>query len=242
MSNEPKTAQSPALLKTAPPVSAIPTHRSNTPTLAAFQTSSSSNTTSSAIPSTQSHSKDLGSQKQHTVTTSSIQVDATSKSNVTSASHTESKPVSTDTPKEKPIRKKRGQYRKTILRQQAEAIETARAAGLPIPVFPPLDSGKSSKNTERRPEVSEEAERKEASSATVEHLDIRTNKANQDRSVDRAVMERELAMLQEEADEDLKKREQETNRALMRAQVVNVSEMLLSPLNSQYDHCCCLIS
>lgn len=171
----------------------------------------------------------MGSQKQHTAT-SSIQVDATSKSSVTSASQTESKTISIDTPKEKPIRKKRGQYRKTILRQQAEAIETARAAGLPIPVFPPLDSGKSSKNTEKRPEASEENDHKEASSATVEHLDIRTGKPSQDRSVDRAVMERELAMLQEEADEDLKKREQETNRALMRAQVVNVSVMLFYPL------------
>ncbi|KAG0036214.1 hypothetical protein BGZ82_004538 [Podila clonocystis] len=229
MSNEPKTAQSPALLKTAPPVSAIPTHRPNTQTLAAFQTSP--NTTSSAIPTTQHHSKDMGSQKLHTTTTSSILIDATSKSSVASVSQIELKSVSTDTPKEKPIRKKRGQYRKTILRQQAEAIETARAAGLPIPVFPPLDSGKSSKNTEKRPEASEETERKEASSATVEHLDIRTNKPTQDRSADRAVMERELAMLQEEADEDLKKREQDTNRALMRAQVVNHLRSLRSKLD-----------
>jgi len=229
MSTDLKTAQSPAPLKTAPPpVSAIPTQRP-AETLAVFP--KPSNTTSSAIPTTQHHAKGTanGIQKQPiAVTTSgSIQVDITSKSSVTSASQNESKPVTSDLPKEKPVRKKRGQYKKTILRQQAEAIETARAAGLPIPVFPPLDSAKSSKNTEKQSEASKEPEqhREPSSNATVEHLNIRSSKLTYDRTDERAAMERELAMLQEEADEDLKKRELDTNRALMRAQVVNVSEI-----------------
>lgn len=94
-------------------------------------------------------------------------------------------------------------------------------------MFPPLDSAKSSKNTEKQPEASKEPEqhKEPSSNATVEHLDIRSSKPTYDRTDERAAMERELAMLQEEADEDLKKRELDTNRALMRAQVVNVSEI-----------------
>lgn len=230
MSTDLKTTQSPAPLKTAPPlVSAIPTHRL-AETLAVFP--KPSNTPSSAIPTTQHHAKGTayGTQKQPiaATTSASIQIGTTSQSSVTSASQNESKPATSDAPKEKPVRKKRGQYKKTILRQQAEAIETARAAGLPIPVFPPLDTVKSSKNTEKQPEASKEPEphREPSSNATVEYLDIRTNKPTHDRSEERAAMERELAMLQEEADEDLKKRELDTNRALMRAQVVNVSNIL----------------
>ncbi|KAG0339562.1 hypothetical protein BG004_006768 [Podila humilis] len=158
-------------------------------------------------------------------------------------------PQSKNNTRDAAVRKKRGLYKKTILRQQTEAIEHAKANGLPIPVFPPLDmsraisyaqnKGKTRKGKSQQQQQqqqpgdrsSQDADNfqnqetrnheQDSNSDAVERLDIRSHRKELDCSSEREAMERELAMLQEEADEDLRKREHETNRALMRAQVVN---------------------
>ncbi|KAF9904996.1 hypothetical protein BX616_001130 [Lobosporangium transversale] len=140
-------------------------------------------------------------------------------------------------------RKKRGQYRKTILRQQAQAAAAAVAAGLPPPQFPPLKTksrGQTQIQTQTQTQTGSsaavtkgKAQADEPSSTSVaENLDAGSGKQVNDRASPTTLeMERELAMLAEEAEEDKRRREEEAaDRILKRAQVVKHLRSLKSKL------------
>ncbi|GJJ78857.1 hypothetical protein EMPS_11216 [Entomortierella parvispora] len=142
-------------------------------------------------------------------------------------------------------RKKRGQYKKTILRQQHEAAAAAAvAAGLPPPECPfPLkrrSTPKSKANAEPplatsspTTATSASGSTSQAHSSTIESLNVRPPKTGLDRSPTALEMEQELAMLAEEAEEDRKRRDEEAaDRILKRAQVVNHLRSLKSKLAS----------
>ncbi|KAI8354510.1 hypothetical protein B0O80DRAFT_498518 [Mortierella sp. GBAus27b] len=133
-------------------------------------------------------------------------------------------------------RKKRGQYRKTILKQQAAAAAAAAAAGLPPPQFPPLPTGsrKSSSTsaapaTPAAPAVAVQTEQPAALST--ETPDTQPPTVSDAPSPITLELETELAMLAEEAEEDKKRREIEAaDRILKRAQVVKHLRSLKSKL------------
>ncbi|KAF9348462.1 hypothetical protein BGX26_000144 [Mortierella sp. AD094] len=131
-------------------------------------------------------------------------------------------------------RKKRGQYKKTILRQQAEAAAAAAAAGLPPPQFPPLpDSKRTSFSAAHFTSNSKTRGGESSTASTVESLEVRSHMPNHDHATSPTTleMERELAMLAEEAEEDRRRREEEAaDRILKRAQVVKHLRSLKSKL------------
>ncbi|KAF9103124.1 hypothetical protein BGX27_010728 [Mortierella sp. AM989] len=130
-------------------------------------------------------------------------------------------------------RKKRGQYKKTILRQQAEAAAAAAAAGLPPPQFPPLPSSKRTLPSAAHFTANGKARVEESSTSAVENLEVRSHTTTHDHAASPTTleMERELAMLAEEAEEDRRRREEEAaDRILKRAQVVKHLRSLKSKL------------
>ncbi|KAF9996919.1 hypothetical protein BGZ79_009332 [Entomortierella chlamydospora] len=131
-------------------------------------------------------------------------------------------------------RKKRGQYKKTILRQQAEAAAAAAAAGLPPPQFPPLPESKRASHYAAQSTSNGKNRGGESSTtSTVESLEVRSHTPNHDHAASPTTleMERELAMLAEEAEEDRRRREEEAaDRILKRAQVVKHLRSLKSKL------------
>ncbi|KAF8933669.1 hypothetical protein EDD21DRAFT_444971 [Dissophora ornata] len=136
-------------------------------------------------------------------------------------------------------RKKRGQYKKTILRQQAEAAAAAAAAGLPPPQFPPLPTSSrqaSSPATSPSATPSKEngrADQQSSTASAIEGLNVLSHRSSQDNPASPTAleMERELAMLAEEAEEDKRRREEEAaDRILKRAQVVKHLRSLKSKL------------
>ncbi|KAF9204704.1 hypothetical protein BGZ49_004973 [Haplosporangium sp. Z 27] len=131
-------------------------------------------------------------------------------------------------------RKKRGLYKKTILRQQAEAAAAAAAAGLPPPQFPPLPSSKRNSSSAAHASTNGNNRAEELSAtSTVEGLDVDSHKSKHDHAASPTTleMERELAMLAEEAEEDRRRREEEAaDRILKRAQVVKHLRSLKSKL------------
>ncbi|KAI1314822.1 hypothetical protein EDD11_001647 [Mortierella claussenii] len=147
-------------------------------------------------------------------------------------------------------RKKRGQYKKTILRQQAQAAAAAAAAaaGLPPPQFPGTKT--KSATQQQQPQQQEQQQQQTPSGVSIsapkgknrieepsgnsasETLDIRSHRLDNDRASPTTLeMERELAMLAEEAEEDKRRREEEAaDRILKRAQVVKHLRSLKSKL------------
>ncbi|KAG0054149.1 hypothetical protein BGZ83_011845 [Gryganskiella cystojenkinii] len=155
--------------------------------------------------------------------------------------------------KAKPVRKKRGQYKKTILRQQQQAAAAAAAAAAATASHPhtePVQSLQTSNPTSSKSRsdvlsssnmtTSRELQHHShhhLQSSTVENLSIRQSKSGMDYSRRTALeMERELAMLAEEAEEaeeNRKRRDEEAaDRILKRAQVVNHLRSLKSKLAS----------
>ena len=136
------------------------------------------------------------------------------------------------------VGKKRGQYKKTILRKQAEAeaaaAAAAAAAGAPYnPPRPlsPITSTKphSSKPHSTKPQSTSSRPGTVDESSTVESLSVQSQRSAHETPASRAAleMERELAMLAEEAEEDRRRREEEAaDRILKRAQVVKVSRAI----------------
>ncbi|KAF9096698.1 hypothetical protein BGX23_010633 [Mortierella sp. AD031] len=135
------------------------------------------------------------------------------------------------------VGKKRGQYKKTILRKQAEAeaaaAAAAAAAGIPyIPPRPlsPIASTKSQSTASQRTGKADESS---SNVSTVESLSVQSQRPNRETPANRAAleMEQELAMLAEEAEEDKRRREEEAaDRILKRAQVVKHLRSLKSKL------------
>ncbi|KAF9586375.1 hypothetical protein BGW38_006119 [Lunasporangiospora selenospora] len=144
-------------------------------------------------------------------------------------------------------RKKRGQYKKTILRDQAEAAAAAAAIGLPPPQYmlvttngnnegvgkislPMLESAASQM---RQDEGGKGRFGESSTSPTVESLGVGQSTEMDEEETKRYTleMEQELAMLAEEAEEDRKKRDEEAaDRILKRAQVVKHLRGLKSKL------------
>ncbi|KAF9180489.1 hypothetical protein BGZ51_006171 [Haplosporangium sp. Z 767] len=136
------------------------------------------------------------------------------------------------------IRKKRGLYKKTILRQQAEAEAAAQAAAQESAAK--LSSSRVSSSQAGSSSLSKEKARTDGSpiSSTFESSGVRTHKSGQDPSASPTVleMEQELAMLAEEAEEaereKLRHEEEAADRILKRAQVVKHLRALKSKLAS----------
>ncbi|KAK3827658.1 MAG: hypothetical protein J3Q66DRAFT_382599 [Benniella sp.] len=128
-------------------------------------------------------------------------------------------------------RKKRGQYRKTILKQQAAAVAAAAAAGLPPPQFPPLPVSKKSSSSSRAAPVVQPEPPKESTTETHDPQPQTVRDAPSPMTLE---LESELAMLAEEAEEaeeEKRRREEETaDRILKRAQVIKHLRSLRSKL------------
>ncbi|KAG0252271.1 hypothetical protein BG011_007086 [Mortierella polycephala] len=141
---------------------------------------------------------------------------------------------------EKPpvVRKKRGLYKKTILRQQAEAEAAAQVAAQAS--APKLSSSHVSSSQAGSSSVSKGKARTDGSSisSTIESPGVRTRKSGQDPSASPTAleMEQELAMLAEEAEEAEREKqrheEEAADRILKRAQVVKHLRALKSKLAS----------
>ncbi|KAF9129647.1 hypothetical protein BGW39_003972 [Mortierella sp. 14UC] len=136
------------------------------------------------------------------------------------------------------VGKKRGQYKKTILRKQAEAeaaaAAAAAAAGVPYITPRPLSPIASTKLQPTNPHTTSLQQLGTVDkSTTVESLAVKSQKSRHETPADSAAleMERELAMLAEEAEEDRRRREEEAaDRILKRAQVVKHLRSLKSKL------------
>ncbi|KAG0354151.1 hypothetical protein BC939DRAFT_508444 [Gamsiella multidivaricata] len=131
-------------------------------------------------------------------------------------------------------RKKRGMYKKTILRKQAEAAAAA-AAGLPLPQPSPATSDNQQTASSAAVSAAKGKARAEQppTTSTVENPDVRSRKHGREHAASPTTleMERELAMLAEEAEEDRRRREEEAaDRILKRAQVVKHLRSLKSKL------------
>lgn len=130
------------------------------------------------------------------------------------------------------VGKKRGQYKKTILRKQAEAeaaaaAAAAAAAGVPYITPRPLSPIASTRLQPTKPHTTSIQRSGTANhSSTIESLAVKSQRSRDETPADRTTleMEQELAMLAEEAEEDRIRREEEAaDRILKRAQVVKVS-------------------
>ncbi|KAG0279922.1 hypothetical protein BGZ96_001765, partial [Linnemannia gamsii] len=140
------------------------------------------------------------------------------------------------------VGKKRGQYKKTILRKQAEAeaaavaaaAAAAAAAGVPYITPRPLSPIASTRLQPTKPHTTSIQRSGTAShSSTIESLAVKSQRSRHETPPDRTAleMEQELAMLAEEAEEDRIRREEEAaDRIVKRAQVVKHLRSLKSKL------------
>ncbi|KAF8945746.1 hypothetical protein BGZ47_002081 [Haplosporangium gracile] len=140
------------------------------------------------------------------------------------------------------VGKKRGQYKKTILRKQAEAeaaaataaAAAAAAVGVPYVTPRPLSPIASTRlQPTKLHTTSLQRSGTAKHSSTIESLAVKSQRPRHETPTDRTSleMEQELAMLAEEAEEDRIRREEEAaDRILKRAQVVKHLRSLKSKL------------